>query len=132
MMPRKPIVVVVDDDPGTTESLALALEAEGYHAPTAQDGVEAIELVNARRPHAIISNLLLPRLDGWNVCEFLRSQPALQNVPVVLLTETFGPATQSRAWLLGALLVAKPCDPRILAALLGEVLRAPIEGAHRH
>lgn len=131
-MPRKPIVVVIDDDPGTADSLALALEAEGYHVLTAQDGVEAIELVNARKPHAIVSNLLLPRLDGWNVCEFLRSHPAMQNLPVVLLTDTFGPAARSRAGLLGASLVAKRCDPRVLAAFLGELLGQPVDGAHRH
>lgn len=80
-------ILIVDDDTMLCETLALNLRNAGYEVLTCGDGSKALELAEARRPHLIILDLMLPELDGLTVCRRLRG---FSDVPVLMLTARTG------------------------------------------
>lgn len=79
-------ILVVDDDEGTRLSLRDYLELEGYIVTTAEDGWKALELVNQCQPQLIITDISMPRIDGFAFLKSLRQQPAWRLLPVIFLT----------------------------------------------
>lgn len=82
-------VLVVDDDKNTCELLRLYLEKEGYNAMISYDGEEAVVKFNALKPDIVLLDIMLPTLDGWQVCREIRKK---SNVPILMITakgETF-------------------------------------------
>jgi len=76
-------ILVVDDDKKLVELVKLYLEKDGYRVLTAYDGQEALELARSKRPSLIILDLMLPKVDGLDVCEILRRE---SKVPIIMLT----------------------------------------------
>ena len=76
-------ILIVDDDRTLRETLTYNLERQGYHVFAAKDGVEAIRLARENKPDLILLDLLLPRVDGLEVCRILRQE---MNVPILMLT----------------------------------------------
>src|SRR5207248_6066720 len=68
----QPLVLVVDDEPGIVEFLRYALEDNGYRVATAYDGGQALETLDRERPDFVLTDLMMPRLDGWEFCRRLR------------------------------------------------------------
>ena len=79
-------VLIVDDSPSARETLLAALDGHGYQLVTAENGSEALQLANQIRPDVILLDVMMPGMDGFEVCQRIRSMPALAEVPVVLLT----------------------------------------------
>ena len=82
-------VLVVDDDKNICELLRLYLEKEGYGVILANDGEEAVVKINALKPNIILLDIMLPSMDGWQVCREIRKK---SNVPIIMVTakqETF-------------------------------------------
>ena len=82
-------VLVIDDDNNICELLRLYLEKEGYSVILSHDGEEAIVKFNALKPDIILLDIMLPGLDGWQVCREIRKK---SNVPIIMITakaETF-------------------------------------------
>ncbi|NJN20263.1 MAG: response regulator transcription factor [Leptolyngbya sp. RL_3_1] len=79
-------ILVVEDDPGTRLTLQDYLELEGYSVATAVDGWMALQQVEIFQPQLIITDITMPRLDGYAFLKSLRQQPAWRLIPVVLLT----------------------------------------------
>ena len=79
-------VLVVDDDAAVRDSLARTMRFEGYQIDTAADGQLAIEAVRDAEPDAMILDVSMPRLDGWELCEILRRQSQTREVPVLFIT----------------------------------------------
>ena len=77
-------VLVVDDDPAVRDSLRRSLTFNGYQVETAGDGMQALESVNAARPDAMVLDVMMPRLDGLEVCRRLRSTG--DDLPILVLT----------------------------------------------
>ncbi len=80
-------ILIVDDDSMLCETLALNLRNAGYEVLTCGDGAKALELAEARRPHLIVLDLMLPELDGLTVCRRLRRS---SDVPILMLTARTG------------------------------------------
>jgi two-component system response regulator RegX3 len=117
-MPR---VLLVDDEAPLRESLAYALTKEGYGVLTAADGAAALSCVRAERLDAIVLDLMLPVLDGLEVCRRIR---AFSDVPVLMLTAKDQPAEVVQGLDQGADdYLTKPFNTRELIARLGAVLR---------
>src|SRR3712207_3008637 len=76
-------ILVVDDEPSLQKMLAHALEREGFQVQGAGDGEEALEVFRAYEPHLIILDIMLPKLDGTEVCRRIRAQ---SDVPIIMLT----------------------------------------------
>lgn len=81
--PAAPLVLVVDDEPGIVEFLRYALEDNGYRVQTARDGTDALSKFERERPDFVLTDLMMPRLDGWELCRRLRMHDALRNLPII-------------------------------------------------
>lgn len=118
---HKPTVLVVEDDPNTAKLIALYLTREGFHALTADDGEMGLALAGKHRPVLVILDLMLPKLDGWEVCRRLRQN---SEVPVIMLTARGEEIDRVAGLTLGADdYVVKPFSPRELVARVKAVLR---------
>lgn len=79
-------VLIVDDEMDALVALKVALETEGYNVVEAKDGYEAIEKVHSEIPDLILLDLMIPGIDGFEVCRQLRSDPTYSHIPVIMLT----------------------------------------------
>jgi len=114
-------VLVVDDDVKTVELVRLYLDRDGYQVLTAYDGVEALRLARESRPDLIVLDLMLPDIDGLEVCRTLRHE---SDVPVIMLTARTTDQDKLTGLDLGADdYVTKPFSPKELAARVRAVLR---------
>ncbi|MDP3420667.1 MAG: response regulator, partial [Thiobacillus sp.] len=80
------LIVVIDDDEAIRTLIAAALRFEGYEVMEAQDGAEGLAVVRDHRPDLVVSDVNMPVMDGFAMCQALRSEPAIQATPVILLT----------------------------------------------
>ncbi len=114
-------VLVVDDDAKTVELVKLYLNRDGYRVLTAYDGVEALRLAREAHPDLIVLDLMLPGIDGLEVCRTLRRD---SDVPIIMLTARTTDEDKLTGLGLGADdYVTKPFSPRELAARVRAVLR---------
>ena len=84
MSPPSQTILVAEDNPVERKLLAIRLRQMGYRVVAANDGVEALERTRGNRPDLIVSDVLMPRLDGFKLCQTLRRDPELSEIPVVL------------------------------------------------
>jgi len=114
-------VLVVDDDVKTVELVKLYLNRDGYRVLTAYDGVEALRLAREGHPDLIVLDLMLPGVDGLEVCRTLRNE---SDVPIIMLTAMTTDQDKLTGLDLGADdYVTKPFSPRELAARVRAILR---------
>jgi len=114
-------VLVVDDDVKTVELVRLYLDRDGYQVLTAYDGVEALRLARENYPDLIVLDLMLPDIDGLEVCRTLRHE---SDVPIIMLTARTTDQDKLTGLDLGADdYVTKPFSPKELAARVRAVLR---------
>ncbi len=114
-------ILIVDDDPNICELLRLYLEKEGYDTIVANDGKQAVDFAAKNHPDLILLDIMLPKLDGWQVCREIRKQ---STVPIIMLTakgETFDK-------ILGLELgaddyISKPFETKEVVARIKAVLR---------
>jgi CheY-like chemotaxis protein len=84
-MPKK-YILVVDDDPDLVETVSMMLESKGCEVGQAYDGIEGEESIKARRPDLVILDIMMPRKDGYILCNELKQDEKTRDIPVVLLT----------------------------------------------
>jgi len=114
-------VLIVDDDVKTVELVKLYLKKDGYKVLTAYDGAEALRLAREGHPDLIVLDLMLPDIDGLEVCRTLRSE---SDVSIIMLTARTTDEDKLAGLELGADdYVTKPFSPRELAARVRAVLR---------
>lgn len=82
-------IIVADDDAVQRKLVRFRLQRAGFSVRTAADGLEVLALARAERPDAIVSDVLMPRLDGFGLCMRLREEPELARVPVLLITNSY-------------------------------------------
>lgn len=120
-------VLVVDDDAKTVELVKLYLNRDGYKVLTAYDGVEALRLARESHPDLIVLDLMLPGIDGLQICRTLRGE---SDVPIIMLTAKTTDQDKLTGLELGADdYVTKPFSPKELAARVRTVLRR-LPGEH--
>ncbi len=126
-MVSHPRILVVDDDPTVSEIVVKYLEREGFEVTAVGDGTRALEHARGTMPHLVVLDLMLPGVDGLEVCRRLR---AISPVPVVMLTARGEEEDRVVGLELGADdYLAKPFSPRELAARVRAVLRRTGQGA---
>ena len=114
-------ILVVDDDKKIVELVTLYLKKDGYHVLTAYDGQQAIELARRKQPDLVVLDLMLPQVDGMDVCRILRAESPL---PIIMLTGRSTDDDKLEGLDLGADdYVTKPFNPRELLARIRAVLR---------
>lgn len=114
-------ILIVDDDKNICELLRLYLEKEGYAVTQAYDGEAAFEAFEREKPNLVLLDVMMPKMDGWEVCRTLRRY---SQVPIIMLTAR----SEERDELLGFELgvdeyISKPFSPKILVARIEAILR---------
>jgi len=115
------VVLVIDDDPTVRELMSRTLEKEGFRVLRAGGGEEGLRLARLFRPAAITLDVMMPGMDGWAVLSALKSDPALADVPVIMVTIV---DDKNLGYSLGASeYLTKPVDRKRLAAVLAKFRR---------
>ena len=105
----KPLVLVVDDQPENVQALGAILQAEGYEVVTAVSGPQALARAAARRPSLVLLDMMMPLMDGCEVCRTLHATPGCADVPVIFITGSTDRELVTRAFGAGAVdYVTKP------------------------
>ena len=114
-------VLIVEDDKKTASLIALYLEREGFQTVVAYDGAQALDLAQSHKPIFVILDLMLPVVDGWEVCRQLRQS---SDVPILILSAREEEVDRVSGLTLGADdYVVKPFSPRELVARVKAILR---------
>ncbi|HJR44651.1 MAG TPA: response regulator [Actinomycetota bacterium] len=117
-------ILVIDDDPGVARLLEELLRSEGYDVACAPDGRSGLDRALALDPHAILCDVMMPGLDGFDVCRILRSHPKTRYTCVILVTAKSNPADKVLGLRAGADdFVTKPFDPDELIERVRTALR---------
>src|SRR3989454_571355 len=117
-------VLVVEDEPDIRNLIVLHLSREGFRCRTAKSGPEALREPRAATPDLVILDLMLPDLDGLEVCRRLRSDAATATIPIIMLTAKADEVDRVVGLEMGADdYVAKPFSPKELIARIPAVLR---------
>ncbi|OIN85796.1 MAG: hypothetical protein AUJ21_12580 [Anaerolineae bacterium CG1_02_58_13] len=114
-------VLSVDDDIAMTELTAMLLQTHGFHVLTANSARDAIQIVREKQPHAVILDLMMPDMDGRQVCRTIRE---FSNVPIIILSALNDPETVASALDSGADdYLVKPVPSDVLAAHLNRLIK---------
>lgn len=115
------LILLVDDEPHIIELARLYLRQEGFRVDSAGDGLTALERVKVQPPDLMVLDLMLPRLDGWEVCKRIRAE---SDLPILMLTARDEDIDKIVGLELGADdYMAKPFNPRELVARVKAILR---------
>jgi len=119
----KPKILVVDDEPEAVELLEFNLKQAGYVVSTAGDGAEALKRARTQAPDLIVLDVMLPEMDGFEICKSLRLNPATAKVPIVMLTAKAAEIDRVLGLELGADdYLTKPFSPRELLLRIKKIL----------
>jgi CheY-like chemotaxis protein len=121
--PRGPILVV-EDIPNVLELLEVTLRFQGYEVISARNGQEALEILESESPALIITDILMPKLDGFALVQELHSNPKTMSIPVIFLSATYvTPEDRQFAMSLGASrFIEKPIDTEDFLLTIAELL----------
>jgi CheY-like chemotaxis protein len=118
-------ILVVDDIPNILELVETTLKFKGgYRVMTARNGEEALEVIERERPALVVTDILMPKVDGFNLVHRLRLDPETRNIPVIFLSATYiAPEDKTFAVLVGATrFLEKPIDIDLLMRTISELL----------
>jgi phosphate regulon transcriptional regulator PhoB len=117
-------ILIVEDEGDILEVITYNLTKAGYVAVSASDGISGLSLAHAQKPRLIILDLMLPEMDGLEVCRKIKGDPALRHIPIIMLTAKSEEVDKIVGLELGADdYMTKPFSPRELVARVKAVLR---------
>lgn len=115
-------LVIADDDAIQRKLVATRLRAAGYEVDAVADGSEVLARIREAAPFAVVSDVLMPNLDGFELCKAVRSDPALSHIPVLLITNSYvehGDRDLARRSGARDLILRTPDLAEVIAALAG-------------
>ena len=117
-------ILIVDDEPDAVELIRFSLSTAGYEVITAEDGEQALKRARVAAPDLILLDVMLPEVDGLEVCKILRRDPATSAIPIIMLTAKAAEIDRVLGLELGADdYVTKPFSPRELVLRIKGMLR---------
>jgi DNA-binding response OmpR family regulator len=124
-MPR---ILIVDDEPNIVLALEMLMKREGYEIRTVGDGEKAVEAAGTFRPDLILLDVMMPRMDGYEVCQRIRSDDSLKGIFIVMLTAKGREVEREKGLALGAdLYITKPFSTREVVRKVREMLASKSE-----
>jgi DNA-binding response OmpR family regulator len=118
-------ILIADDEPNIVLALELLMRREGHEIRSVGDGELAVEAAKAFRPDLILLDVMMPKMDGYEVCQRLRADPALKDIAIVMLTAKGREVEKEKGLALGAdLYITKPFSTRDVVRRVKEVLAA--------
>ena len=79
-------ILVVDDEPEALKLFGYSLHRQGYEVLVAQNGMEALEIIQEHKPDLVVLDVMMPDMDGYEVCRRIRNDPEAKHLPIVMLT----------------------------------------------
>jgi two-component system sensor histidine kinase/response regulator len=123
-MMKRPHIFIVDDDPGARETTQMLLLSEGYEMSCATNGLEALTQLHGFEPDVILLDVMMPEMDGFEVCQRLKTVSAWQHIPIILVTALDGKEHLAKGLEVGADdFVSKPLNKLELRARVRSMLR---------
>ncbi len=118
-------ILIVDDEPNIVLALELLMKKEGYEVHTVADGERAVQAAKEIRPDLILLDIMMPKMDGYEVCQSLRSDALLKDVSIIMLTAKGREVEREKGLALGAdLYITKPFSTRQVVTTVREILAA--------
>lgn len=122
-------ILVVDDERHIVRLVEVNLQRAGYDVVTAYDGVEALEQVEEEDPDMIVLDVMMPRMDGFDVLKNLQSDPQYKDIPVIMLTAKAQDADIFKGWQSGvSSYLTKPFNPKELLVFVERIFQSMEEG----
>ena len=122
----EPVVLVVDDSPTVRKIVQLTLQREHMQVVTAADGLSALAAVQDVSPDLILLDIMLPRMDGYNICQVIRKNLAYRDLPIIMLSGKDGIFDKMRGRLAGSSdYITKPFDSGDLVQTVKRYLSTP-------
>ena len=119
-------VLVAEDDHDNLIIVVTMLLHVGYQIVEAMDGIRALEAVQEARPDLIVLDVSMPGMDGWEVCQRLKADPATADIPVIMLTAHVMAEERRKGMACGAdYFLAKPVEPRTIAKVVEQHIGPP-------
>ena len=127
-MPKE--ILIVDDEPGVVVPLQFLMEQQGYNVMTAQRGEDALDLIYQYKPDLVLLDIMLPGIDGYEVCEIVRLNPNYRDVKIIFLTAKSSEVEFAKGMALGAdAYITKPFSNTELVIKVRELLEETNEVA---
>jgi DNA-binding response OmpR family regulator len=121
-------ILVVDDEPNIVLSLEFLMEEAGYEVRTVSDGEEALRAIKEKLPDLILLDVMLPKLDGYEVCLAVRANPAWKDVRIIMLTAKGREVDQEKGLAFGADdYITKPFSTREMVSKVKTILGEDVE-----
>ena len=118
-------ILIVDDEPYVIRSLSFVLKREGYQVETAKDGIEAIEIVKRWKPRLVFLDIVLPGMDGVEVCREIKADPKLRDIYILVLSAKAQEKDRQKIFSAGANgYMTKPFSPKKLVERLRKLFRS--------
>lgn len=122
----EPVVLVVDDSPTVRKIVQITLQRENIRVVTAGDGLSALAAVSDTYPDLILLDIMLPRMDGYNICHLVRNNPEYRDLPIIMLSGKDGIFDKMRGKLAGSTeYMTKPFDSTELVQTVRRYLDTP-------
>ena len=116
-------ILIVDDEPNIVLALELLMKREGYEIHTVDDGQKALDAVREFRPDLIVLDIMMPKMDGYEVCQLIRADASLKDVYIIMLTAKGREVEKEKGMALGAdYYITKPFSTREVMMRVKEFL----------
>jgi two-component system, OmpR family, response regulator VicR len=118
-------VVCIDDEPEVIDLIRLILSQEGIETIGAESGPDGLEAIRREKPHAVLLDLMLPEMDGWDVYKALKAGPSTRDIPVIVISAKAQPIDRALGLQVAGVdaYLTKPFRPQELLDCLANVLR---------
>lgn len=121
-----PKILIVDDEPNIVVPLQFLMEQNGYQALVAQSGEEALEAIAKEQPDLVLLDIMLPGIDGFEVCEIVRLKPEWRHIRIIFLTAKGRDVDIAKGMVLGAdEYITKPFSNRQIIDAVTKLLKEP-------
>jgi DNA-binding response OmpR family regulator len=118
-------ILIVDDEPNIVLALELLMKKEGYEVHAVDDGERAVQAAKELRPDLILLDIMMPKMDGYEVCQRIRSDALLKDVSIIMLTAKGREVEREKGLALGAdHYITKPFSTRQVVMKVKEILAA--------
>ena len=120
----KGTVLIVEDEADIVEMLQLILEEEGYTVLVAYNGVEGLACLARSRPDVILLDVMMPKMNGWEMCRHMQENPSYRTIPVIMASAVAAAPREDCSW---QAFIKKPYHLDQVLAMLAQVLGTPRE-----
>lgn len=116
-------ILIVDDEPNIVLALELLMKKAGFEVQTVDDGEKAIHALSEFRPDLVLLDIMMPKMDGYEVCQRIRSDASLRNIRIIMLTAKGREVEKEKGLVLGVdSYITKPFSTREVVAKVKELL----------